>query len=145
MVKTYGEKPIIFKFDNDDTQTEYMIGSEVGNYLRLFRGALYKKFPGLTRRTLTNEERKKLLDMGHSQHVTASSITLLVAKEVEELLYGNEEKYKGNMTTSAIAALNESSAARKSVAKPTTFAPVPNSTHLDAVPQATPINRFDFL
>lgn len=79
--------------------------------------------------------------MGHSQHVTASSITLLVAKEVEELLYGNEEKYKGNMTTSAIAALNESSAARKSVTKPTTFAPVPNSTHLDAVPQATPINR----
>merc|ERR1711997_352737 len=142
MVKTYGEKPIIFKFDNDDTQTEYMIGSEVGNYLRLFRGALYKKFPGLTRRTLTNEERKKLLDMGHSQHVTASSITLLVAKEVEELLYGNEEKYKGNVTTSAIAALNESSSgARKSVAKPTTFAPVPNSTHLDAVPQATPINR----
>ena len=45
-MKTYGEKPIIFKFDNDETQTEYMIGSEVGNYLRLFRGALYKKFPG---------------------------------------------------------------------------------------------------
>merc|ERR1712156_1071980 len=141
-MKTYGEKPIVFKFDNDETNTEYMIGSEVGNYLRLFRGALYKKFPGLTRRTLTNEERKKLLDMGHSQHVTASSITLLVAKEVEELLYGNEEKYKGNMTTSEIAAMNESSSAsRKSVAKPTTFAPVPNSTHLDAVPQATPINR----
>ena len=45
-MKTYGEKPIIFKFDNDESQTEYMIGSEVGNYLRLFRGALYKKFPG---------------------------------------------------------------------------------------------------
>ena len=43
---------------------------------------------------MTNEERKKLLDMGHSQHVTASSITLLVAKEVEEVLYGNEDKYK---------------------------------------------------
>ena len=48
-MKTYGEKPIIFKFDNDETQTEYMIGSEVGNYLRLFRGALYKKFPGKTK------------------------------------------------------------------------------------------------
>ena len=45
-MKTYGEKPIVFKFDNDETNTEYMIGSEVGNYLRLFRGALYKKFPG---------------------------------------------------------------------------------------------------
>jgi len=140
-MKVYGEKPIVFKFDNDETNTEYMIGSEVGNYLRLFRGALYKKFPGLTRRTLTNEERKKLLDMGHSQHVTASSITLLTAKEVEELLYGNEDKYKGNMTTSAIAALNESSSRSKAPAKPSTYAPTPNSTHLDAVPQATPINR----
>ena len=93
-MKTYGEKPLVFKFDNDDC--EYMIGSEVGNYVRLFRGALYKRFPGLTRRTLTNEERKKLVEMGHSQHVTASSITLLLVKEVEELLYGNEEKYKAN-------------------------------------------------
>ena len=71
-MKTYGDKPLVFKFDTDDT--EYMIGSEVGNYVRLFRGALYKRFPGLTRRTLTNEERKKLVEMGHSQHVTASSI-----------------------------------------------------------------------
>ena len=71
-MKTYGDKPIVFKFPHDET--EYMIGSEVGNYLRLFRGALYKRYPGLTRRTLTNDERKKLLEMGHSQHVTASSI-----------------------------------------------------------------------
>ena len=67
------------------------------------------KFLGLTRRTLTNEERKKLLEMGHSQHVTASSITLLIVKEVDEILYGNEDKYKGNMTTAAVAAMNESS------------------------------------
>ena len=113
-MRTYGEKPIVFKFDHDET--EYMIGSgtyqlviyifqncslnflvheedeiaqkirenvvvdffsffaEVGNYLRLFRGALYKRYPGLTRRTLSNEERKKLVEMGHSQHVTASLI-----------------------------------------------------------------------
>ena len=58
---------------------------------------------------MTNEERKKLLEMGHSQHVTASSITLLIVKEVDEILYGNEDKYKGNMTTAAVAALNESS------------------------------------
>ena len=46
------------------------------------------------------------------------------------------------MTTSAIAALNESSSRAKATPKPSSFAPVPNSTHLDAVPQATPINRF---
>jgi len=75
-ISTYGEKPLVFKFEDDDEY--FMIGSEAGNYLKLFRGALYKKYPGLQRRTLTNEERRKLVEMGHSQHVAASSITLLV-------------------------------------------------------------------
>ena len=85
MSKTYGDKPLVFAFDGDGEQ--YMIGSEVkqstvhlslynfsnakvGNYLRLFRGALYKKFPGLARRNLTNDERRKLIDMGtyHPHH-----------------------------------------------------------------------------
>jgi SWI/SNF-related matrix-associated actin-dependent regulator of chromatin subfamily B protein 1 len=39
----------------------------------------------LARRTLTNEERRKLVEMGHSQHVTASSISLLKASEVEQV------------------------------------------------------------
>ena len=91
-MKTYGEKPIVFKFPGDEN--EYMIGSEVGNYMRLFRGALYKRFPALTRRNMTVDERKKLVEMGHSNHVSASSISLLLAKEVEDLLFGNEEKYK---------------------------------------------------
>ena len=76
IMKTYGDKPIVFRFENEEEF--YMIGSEVGNHLRLFRGALYKRFPGLTRRNLNNDLRKKLVDMGHSQHVSASSITLLV-------------------------------------------------------------------
>ena len=41
------------------------------------RGSLYKRFPGLTRKSLLPEERKKLVEMGHSQHVGASSISLL--------------------------------------------------------------------
>ena len=42
--KTFGEKPIIFALEEKGEQ--FMIGSEVGEYLRLFRGALYKKYPG---------------------------------------------------------------------------------------------------
>ena len=38
--------------------TVYMVGAEVGNYLRMFRGKLYKRFPGLERRTATDEERE---------------------------------------------------------------------------------------
>jgi SWI/SNF-related matrix-associated actin-dependent regulator of chromatin subfamily B protein 1 len=81
MGKTYGEKPIVFRFEENGE--EYMIGSEVGNYLRLFRGALYKKYPGLVRRMLSNDERRRLIEMGHSQHVTSSTISLLLAKARE--------------------------------------------------------------
>ena len=34
---------------------------QVGEYLRLYRGALYKKYPALTKRILTREERKILV------------------------------------------------------------------------------------
>ena len=114
MSKTYGDKPLVFAFDGDGEQ--YMIGSEVkqstvhlslynfsnakvGNYLRLFRGALYKKFPGLARRNLTNDERRKLIDMGHSQLATSLksyNISLLLAREVEDLLAGKDDQFKGN-------------------------------------------------
>lgn len=60
--KTYGDKPVSFQLE--DNGEFYCIGSEVGNYMRMFRGSLYKKYPGLTRRMLTNEERKKLAELG---------------------------------------------------------------------------------
>jgi hypothetical protein len=37
---------------------------KVGNYLRLFRGTLYKKYPSLWRRSITLEERKWLIELG---------------------------------------------------------------------------------
>ena len=134
-MKTYGDKPIVFKFEGDDEF--YMIGSEVGNYMRLFKGSLYKKYPGVTRRNLTNDERKKLVEMGHSQHVAASSITLLLAKEVEEILAGHEEKFKGTITTVGIDTPSATPSQRPKVVKPppTFVQTVPSSSHLDAVPQ----------
>ena len=75
--------------------------------------------------------------------------SLLLAKEVQELLSGYEEKFKGGITA-ASASFNDSSNLgggggsgfqKPKVAKPATYAPIPNSTHLDAVPQPTPINR----
>merc|ERR1719225_1818079 len=138
MAKTYGEKPIIFAFEENGEQ--YMIGSEVGNYLRLFRGALYKKYPGLTRRNLTNDERRKLVEMGHSQHVTSSTISLLLANQVEDILNGRDDQFKGKETVVSIDP--SATPARPKPAKPVSIVPaMPNSSHLDAVPQATPINR----
>lgn len=111
---------------------------QVGNYLRLFRGSLYKKYPGMLRRTLSNDERKRLIDSGLSSHILASSVSLLRAIEVDDIISGNDEKYKAvSVTSTEPPPLRESKSK-----KPTTWAPtMPNSSHLDAVPQATPINR----
>jgi SWI/SNF-related matrix-associated actin-dependent regulator of chromatin subfamily B protein 1 len=66
----------------------------VGNYLRLFRGHLYKKYPSLWKRNLTVEERKKLIQLGCSESTLPTNITLVKASEVDEILNGYEEKYK---------------------------------------------------
>ena len=65
----------------------------------------------------------------------------MLVREVEELLYGNEEKFKSLANTSTL--LNESAGglSKPKVAKPTYAMPVANTSHLDAVPQATPVNR----
>ncbi|KAK3916574.1 SWI/SNF-related matrix-associated actin-dependent regulator of chromatin subfamily B member 1-A [Frankliniella fusca] len=142
-IRTYGDKPLSFQIEENGEY--YCIGSEVGNYLRLFRGSLYKKYPGMFRRAISNDERKKLLELGKShplferlsQHCLASSVSLLKASEVEDIIEGNDEKYK------AVSVHSEPPAPREP--KPKKSVPwvpsVPNSSHLDAVPQATPINR----
>lgn len=117
--KTFGDKPAPFTFTFDDGTTgRFYIGSEVrefssfsfelwrninklflfyikvGNYLRYFRGVLYKKYPSLWRKNLSHEERRKLIQMGCSEQNLASNLTLVKASEVEDILAGNEEKYK---------------------------------------------------
>ncbi len=69
---------------------------KVGNYLRCFRGTLYKKYPSLWRRLITLDERKKLiqLGLGYSEQNLATNITLLKATEVDEIFNGDDEKYK---------------------------------------------------
>uniref|UniRef100_A0A672R6G0 SWI/SNF Subunit INI1 DNA binding domain-containing protein n=1 Tax=Sinocyclocheilus grahami TaxID=75366 RepID=A0A672R6G0_SINGR len=103
--KTYGQKPIKFQLEEDEEF--YMIGSEVGNYLRMFRGSLYKRYPSLSRRLATVEERKKIVASSHGKceftqcfvldhgyTTLATSVTLLKASEVEEIFEGHDEKYK---------------------------------------------------
>lgn len=46
----------------------------------------------MIRKTLTNEERKRLIDSGLSSHILASSVSLLRATEVEDIISGNDEK-----------------------------------------------------
>lgn len=108
---------------------------QIGNYLRMFRGSLYKKYPGMIRKTLSNEERKRLAESGISSHLLASSVSLLRQVEVDEIIGGNDDKY--------IVSIQEPPPVRETKSKkPQPWVQtMPNSSHLDAVPQATPINR----
>ncbi|KAJ8043062.1 SWI/SNF-related matrix-associated actin-dependent regulator of chromatin subfamily B member 1 [Holothuria leucospilota] len=135
----YGKKPDVFKLDGGE---RYMIGSEVGYYLRMFRGSLYRKYPSLWRRMATIEERKQIVALGErfGPHGLATNVTLLRASEVEEILEGNDEKYK------AVTVSTEPATPRENIkVKRTTrdWVPaMPNSSHhLDAVPCSTPISR----
>ncbi|XP_046361409.1 SWI/SNF-related matrix-associated actin-dependent regulator of chromatin subfamily B member 1-like isoform X2 [Haliotis cracherodii] len=133
--KTFGDKPKCFAIEEGGET--YYIGSEVGNYLRMFRGSLYKRYPSMWRRLVTVEERKKIATMGFGQHSLATNITLLKAVEVDEIFEGNDDKYK------AVSISSEPSFTRDSKTKRSTWVPtIPSSSHhLDAVPCSTPINR----
>ncbi|GAB6028712.1 SWI SNF, matrix associated, actin dependent regulator of chromatin, sub b, member 1 [Chamberlinius hualienensis] len=133
--RTYGERPNPFQLEEEGEF--YYVGSEVGNYLRMFRGSLYKKYPSLWRRLVNVDERKKIVAMGLGPHSLATNITLLKVVEVDEILDGNDEKYK------AVSLHTEPPTIREPKAKRNAWIPsLPNSSHhLDAVPCSTPINR----
>ncbi|KAF1743431.1 hypothetical protein MXB_3333 [Myxobolus squamalis] len=83
--------PSIFNLDGE----EYMIGSEVGFYLNMVRGALYKKYPSLWRRVATPEERKRIIDLvPQNSHAISSCITLLKSAEVMSIIKGMGDRYK---------------------------------------------------
>lgn len=149
-LKTYGPKPKTFKLrDSDD---EYMLGSEVGNYLRLFRGDLYKKFPGIWKRKMTGEERRHAGEqIGYGYNNISTNVQIVKSSEVEEILSGNDEKYRSSLGFDSVSHSadrsggsqhNSSSNSRVSKKSPWISQLPSSSYHLDAVPCATPITRY---
>jgi SWI/SNF-related matrix-associated actin-dependent regulator of chromatin subfamily B protein 1 len=137
--RSSGKKPM--RFQLEEGGEFYCIGSEVGLYLKSFRGHLYKKYPGLTRRTLAPEERKKLVDLGLGQYSTVSQVTLLRAEEVDEIIDGNEDKYKRGPDDIRPTPTFKEPKPRQSTHHVSLGPPISYSIHLDPVPQATQINR----
>lgn len=88
---TYGSKPREYVIEG----VRYMIGAEVGNYFRCHRGKLYKQYPNMWRKVATAEEKKIILEMNGGTNTLSSNVMLVKAEEVDEILGGNEEKYKG--------------------------------------------------
>jgi len=138
-MRTFGDKPKPFQIEEGEEL--YYVGSEVGNYLRMFRGSLYKRYPSLWRRQMNVDERKSLaLKLGFGQHSLASNITLLKASEVDEIFEGNDDKYKALTVSNDVVVQRDVKVQAK---RPSGWAPAIPSTshHLDAVPCSTPINR----
>lgn len=139
-VRTYGQKPSSFQLGDGE---QYMIGSEVGNFLRMFRGSLYKKYPSLWRRLATLEERKQIVQLGLGHSSIATNVTLLKATEVNEILEGKDEKYK--VSTEAPDAASRNAGGKSKRSNQPTWAPQTlfssNSFHLDAVPCSSTVNR----
>ena len=105
--------------------------------MRLFRGHLYKKYPSLWRRNLTQDERKKLIQMGCSEQTLPSNIILVKASEIEDILAGTEEKYKA-LVVSSESSFPKTEKNKRGSTWAQTLRP---EQHLDAVPTPTPINR----
>lgn len=153
-MKTYGVKPKSFKLTDDGES--YMIGSEVGNYLRMFRGALYKKYPSMWRRNITQEERKRMMEMGIGYTNLSTNVQIVKATEVEEILSGEEDKFRTQLggvdhvpvvshptmersSSNVLGGYGIGGSTRK---KNTWTSQIPNSSfHLDAVPCATALPR----
>ena len=96
-MKTYGPKPQSFKLPDGE---EYLFGSEVGNYLRLFRGSLYKKFPNLAKRSLQPSEREIVVKQGYNPALVSSNVWIVKASEIEDILSGNDDKYRASVHVS---------------------------------------------
>ncbi|KAK9875323.1 hypothetical protein WA026_007719 [Henosepilachna vigintioctopunctata] len=76
------------------------------------------------------------MDIGLSQHVLASSVSLLRATQLEDIIKGNYEKYKAVLVHTSLPMPRDGKSKKNMQWIPS----LSNSSHLDAVPQATPIN-----
>lgn len=137
-MRTFGDRPTSFQLDEGGEY--YYIGSEVGNYLRMFRGSLYKKYPSLWRRMVSVEERRRITSLGLGAHTIATNVTLLKASEVDEILEGRDDKFKAmSVTAEPTPRLERESKPTKRINWVSTLPT--SSHHLDAVPCSTGIAK----
>lgn len=139
-MRTFGEKPKAFQLERDGEF--YYIGSEVGNYLRMFRGSLYKKYPSLWRRMVSFEERKKIAALAVIPHTVATNVTLLKVSEISDILAGRDEKYRAISSTSESTPRQEREPKSSKRVNWNHHSNHPTTIHhLDAVPCSTAIAK----
>ena len=84
-MQTYGEKPKMFTLDGSDELL--MIGSEVGVYLRMPRGSIYKRYPQLWKRMTTSEERRKMAKLAvHQLPAQVNCLIIYLGESCQDIL-----------------------------------------------------------
>lgn len=148
---TMGRKPD--RFVIDDSGEMFMIGSEVGAHLKMTRGLLYRKYPGLWRKQASFDERKRIESQGIISAQSTNNITLVRGLEIDDIIDGLDDKYKigsdsakrqDNKDDGSTPARRTRGARPNPAWVPQTV-PATQSHHLDAVPTATPVSRSRFL
>ena len=85
--------PTAFWLDEEGTKTEFYIGRDVGRFLSLGKGDLYRNYPLLYRRRCTDEERTSLIEAGI---ITDNQATVFVVKKLQTdmILEGKGQLFK---------------------------------------------------
>uniref|UniRef100_A0A915I7Z8 SWI/SNF-related matrix-associated actin-dependent regulator of chromatin subfamily B member 1 n=1 Tax=Romanomermis culicivorax TaxID=13658 RepID=A0A915I7Z8_ROMCU len=135
-ISTYGPLPKKFQFDSNGEF--YYIGSEIGNYLKLFRGLLYKRYPQLWRKAATMEEKKRMVEVGCSSSAMATNVMIVRATEVDDILSGNDQKYRAAALGSSSDSMDKERA-KQQRSSAWIGQLSSGSHHLDAVPCSTPV------
>ena len=69
--KFWGPKPVPFQLDNES----FYLGSDVANYLKLFRGKLYSAFPKLkTKKTKPGQNREIYVSFNYIHYVGRTGV-----------------------------------------------------------------------
>jgi len=140
--KFWGPKPVPFQLDNES----FYLGSDVANYLKLFRGKLYSAFPKLkTKKTQPGQNREiyEQTNEDHHQHL-AHEVVILNLADCEEIFATGGARFK-NQTykTEHIATYRKEPKKEKkpkgTPSSSTTDQQPQAAQHMDAVPCSTPV------
>lgn len=90
-----GELPPKYEMDLNCGEY-YFIGSEIGAYLRLYRGMLYKTYPALWRMLCSPIQRQHLLTQAKDPYQMSlmSNITIVKYSEIMDIMDGKGDHYR---------------------------------------------------
>lgn len=111
VIKKYGRVPKSYELDGE----KFYIGSELGNYLKFHRDALYKQYPLLPKRIATALEKKQLEKEGVAKSLLRANVVLIPFVDIQDIFKGNDKKFRVNPSAIEYNAADSTISSRPSV------------------------------